>query len=88
MRLATRAAIIILTASACGYGWRHQGRASHQRADELALNVVEDPIHIHDLQATILHCLGLEHTRLTYRYLGRDFRLTDVGGKVVQKLLA
>ena len=52
------------------------------------MNVVEDPIHIHDLQATILHCLGLEHTRLTYRYLGRDFRLTDVGGKVVQKLLA
>jgi hypothetical protein len=58
------------------------------KTDELALNVVEDPIHIHDLQATILHCLGLEHTRLTYRYLGRDFRLTDVGGKVVQKLLA
>ncbi len=58
------------------------------KTDELALNVVEDPIHIHDLQATILHCLGIDHTRLTYRYLGRDFRLTDVGGKVVNKLLA
>ncbi len=58
------------------------------KTDELALNVVEDPIHIHDLQATILHCMGIDHTRLTYRYLGRDFRLTDVGGKVVNKLLA
>ena len=57
------------------------------KTDELALNVVEDPIHIHDLQATILRCLGLEHTRLTYHYLGRDFRLTDVAGKVVNKLL-
>lgn len=58
------------------------------KTDDLGLNIVEDPIHIHDLQATILHCLGLEHTRLTFRYLGRNFRLTDVGGKVVQKLLA
>jgi uncharacterized protein (DUF1501 family) len=58
------------------------------KTDELALNVVEDPIHIHDLQATILHCMGLDHTRLTYRYLGRDFRLTDVAGKVMEKLLA
>jgi hypothetical protein len=44
-------------------------------------------VHIHDLQATLLHCLGLEHTRLTYNYMGRDFRLTDVGGNVVNKLL-
>jgi uncharacterized protein (DUF1501 family) len=58
------------------------------KTDDLGLNIVEDPIHIHDLQATILHCLGLDHTRLTYRYLGRNFRLTDVGGKVVPKLLA
>jgi hypothetical protein len=58
------------------------------KTDELGLKVVEDPIHIHDLQATILRCLGLDHTRLTYRYLGRDFRLTDVGGKVVDRLLA
>jgi hypothetical protein len=43
---------------------------------------------VHDLQATALHCLGLEHTRLTYHYLGRDFRLTDVEGNVVKKLLA
>jgi hypothetical protein len=57
------------------------------KTDELGLKVVEDPIHVHDLQATILHCLGLEHTRLTYKYLGRDFRLTDVSGNVVRKLL-
>jgi len=58
------------------------------KTDELGLKIVEDPIHIHDLQATILNCLGLDHTKLTYRYLGRNFRLTDVGGKVVPKLLA
>src|SRR5262245_34429139 len=58
------------------------------KTDDLGLNVMEDKIHIHDLQATILHCLGLEHTRLTYRHMGRDFRLTDVGGQVVKKLLA
>jgi hypothetical protein len=58
------------------------------KTDELALNVVEDKIHVHDLQATILHCLGMDHTRLTYRHMGRDFRLTDVHGEVVKKLLA
>jgi hypothetical protein len=58
------------------------------RSDELCLNVAEDRVHIHDLQATILHCLGIDHTRLTYRHAGRDFRLTDVGGSVVRKMLA
>lgn len=58
------------------------------KTDELALEIVEDKIHVHDLQATILHCLGLDHKRLTYRHLGRDFRLTDVSGEVVNKLLA
>lgn len=56
--------------------------------DELGYHVVKDPVHIHDLQATILHCLGLDHLRLTYRFKGRDFRLTDVHGNVVKKLLA
>ena len=56
--------------------------------DDLGFHVAEDPVHVHDLQATILHLLGLDHTRLTYRYQGRDFRLTDVSGKVVRKLLA
>jgi hypothetical protein len=58
------------------------------RTDELGYHAVEDRVHIHDLQATILHCLGLDHTRLTFRHQGRDFRLTDVAGNVVTKLLA
>jgi hypothetical protein len=56
--------------------------------DDLGFNVVENPVHVHDLQATVLHLLGLNHERLTYRYLGRDFRLTDVYGRVVQPILA
>jgi hypothetical protein len=56
--------------------------------DELGFGPVADRVHIHDLQATILHLLGLDHTRLTYRFQGRDFRLTDVAGEVVTKLLA
>jgi hypothetical protein len=56
--------------------------------DELGFAPQADRVHIHDLQATILHLLGLEHTKLTYRFQGRDFRLTDVGGQVVTKLLA
>jgi hypothetical protein len=56
--------------------------------DDIGYNPVEDPVEVHDLHATILHLLGLEHTRLTYRFQGRDFRLTDVHGHVVKKLLA
>lgn len=56
--------------------------------DELGFGVVENPVHVHDLQATILHCLGLDHKRLTYRFQGREFRLTDVHGKVVHDILA
>ena len=58
------------------------------KTDDIGLNITEDTVHINDLQATLLHCLGLEHTKLTYRHMGRDFRLTDVGGNVVTKLLA
>jgi Protein of unknown function (DUF1501) len=57
------------------------------KTDEMCLNIVEDKVHVHDLQATLLHCLGLEHTRLTYHHMGRDFRLTDVEGQVVRKML-
>ena len=56
--------------------------------DELGLTVEDTPVHVHDLQATVLHCLGLDHERLTYRHAGRDFRLTDVGGTVVESMLA
>ena len=58
------------------------------KTDELGYNVVEDPIDIHDLHATILHLMGMEHTKLTYKFQGRDFRLTDISGNVVNKLLA
>jgi hypothetical protein len=57
-------------------------------SDELGFNAVEDPVHIHDVQATILHLLGLDHERLTYRYAGRDFRLTDIAGRVVHEILS
>ena len=56
--------------------------------DEVGWNPIEDPVHVHDLHATILHLFGLDHTRLTYRFQGRDFRLTDVHGNVVHKLFA
>ncbi len=57
------------------------------KTDDLCMNVVEDKVHVHDLQATLLHCLGLDHTRLTYHHMGRDFRLTDVAGNLVNKML-
>jgi len=56
--------------------------------DDYSYNVTKDPVHVHDLNATILNCLGVDHTRLTYKYQGRHFRLTDVHGSVVQKALA
>ena len=56
--------------------------------DEFGFNAVRDKVHVHDLHATILHLLGFDHTKLTYRFQGRDFRLTDVEGEVVEKLLA
>ncbi len=57
-------------------------------SDEFGFNATEDKVHVHDLNATILHLLGFDHTKLTYRFQGRDFRLTDVRGKTVDKLLA
>ena len=56
--------------------------------DDFSYNIVENPVHIHDLNATILHCLGIDHERLTFRFQGRDFRLTDVHGNVVRDVLA
>lgn len=61
---------------------------TYGKTDDLGFNVVENPVHIYDLQATILHLLGLDHERLTYRYAGRDFRLTDVHGHVLKDLIA
>ena len=56
--------------------------------DDYCYNVTKDPVHVHDLQATILYCLGIDHTRLTYKFQGRHFRLTDVSGNVVKAILA
>ena len=61
---------------------------SYGETDDLGFHVVENPVHVHDLQATILHLLGLDHERLTFRHAGRDFRLTDVHGRVVRDVIA
>lgn len=61
---------------------------TYGESDELAMNVARDPVHVHDFQATLLHLLGIDHKRLTYRFQGRDFRLTDVHGEVVKGILA
>jgi hypothetical protein len=61
---------------------------SHGATDDFSYNVVKDPVHIHDLNATLLHLLGIDHEQLVYRYQGRDFRLTDVHGRVVRGILA
>jgi uncharacterized protein (DUF1501 family) len=60
----------------------------HGATDEFGYNVVEHPVPVNDLHATILHCLGIDHERLTFRFGGRDFRLTDLAGEVVRELLA
>jgi uncharacterized protein (DUF1501 family) len=60
----------------------------HGATDDAGFAAVRDKVHVHDLHATILHLLGLDHEKLTYRYAGRDFRLTDVHGRVVKEILA
>jgi len=65
-----------------------KGGIAHGQTDDFGFRAVQDRVHIHDLHATILHLLGLDHERLTYRYAGRDFRLTDVAGKVLRDICA
>jgi|TARA_B110000263_G_scaffold37238_1_gene28817 hypothetical protein len=65
-----------------------QGGITYGETDDFSYNVTENPVHIHDLNATLLHQLGVDHEKLTYRFQGRDFRLTDIHGKVVQGVLA
>jgi hypothetical protein len=60
---------------------------SYGKTDDLGYNIAEDPVDVHDLHATILHQMGIDHTKLTYRFQGRDFRLTDVAGNVITKLI-
>ena len=61
---------------------------SYGTTDEYSYNIVEQPVHVHDLNATILHLLGIDHERLTFKYQGRRFRLTDVHGDIVEPILA
>jgi uncharacterized protein (DUF1501 family) len=65
-----------------------KGGHVHGATDELGVNAVEDKVHVHDLHATVLHLMGIDHERLTYRYSGRDFRLTDVHGVVAKGVVA
>lgn len=65
-----------------------KGGVMHGESDELGFSIARDKVHVHDLQATIMHLLGFDHTRLTYRFQGRDYRLTDVHGEVVRPILA
>lgn len=65
-----------------------RGGLTFGATDEFSYNITEHPVHVHDLQATVLHCLGLDHERLTYRFQGRDQRLTDIDGRVVREILA
>ena len=65
-----------------------KGGYVHGATDEFGFKAVQDRVHVHDLQATVLHLLGLDHERLTYGHSGRDFRLTDVHGHVVHRLIA
>jgi uncharacterized protein (DUF1501 family) len=65
-----------------------KGGHIHGATDDLGFAAVEKPVHVHDLHATMLYLLGIDHERLTVRYQGRDFRLTDVAGKVVRDILA
>ncbi len=65
-----------------------RGGVSHGQTDEFGFEIVDQPVHVHDLNATVLHLLGLDHERLTYKYQGREFRLTDVHGNVIKELLA
>lgn len=78
--------------SACFSSWMAgggvRGGMAYGSTDEIGATVAEKGVHVHDFHATILHLLGIDHTRLTYRYAGRDFRLTDVAGKVVKDILA
>ena len=64
-----------------------KGGTTYGQSDEFGYNVADNGVHVHDLQATILHLLGIDHERLTYKFQGREFRLTDVHGQVVKPIL-
>ena len=61
---------------------------SFGQSDDLGYKIAENPVHVHDLNATLLHLMGINHERLTFRFQGRQYRLTDIGGKVIKPILA
>jgi hypothetical protein len=61
---------------------------TYGETDDFSYNIVRDPVHVHDLNATILHLLGIDHTRLTFKFQGRHYRLTDVHGKLIEPVLS
>ena len=65
-----------------------KGGMVYGKTDDFSYNITENPVHVHDLNATILHLMGIDHEKLTFRHQGRDFRLTDVHGRVVHDLIA
>ncbi|MBL9133360.1 MAG: DUF1501 domain-containing protein, partial [Verrucomicrobiaceae bacterium] len=65
-----------------------RGGITHGETDDFSYNITRDPVHVHDLHATMMHCLGIDHTKLTFKFQGRHYRLTDVHGKVVKQVLA
>jgi hypothetical protein len=65
-----------------------KGGYAYGRSDDFSYNVAENPVEVHDLNATMLYLLGIDHKQLTYHYQGRDFRLTDTAGKVIQGIVA
>ena len=87
-RLVRQTLVESLVLSMLAFGGGIQGGITHGATDELGYNSVEDVVHVHDLHATMLHLLGVDHKKLTYKFQGRDFRLTDVHGAVVKKILA
>ena len=74
--------------SSCQAGGGAKRGVTVGETDDFGFNVVKDKVHVHDLHATLMHLLGFDHEKLTFRFQGRDFRLTDVHGEVVTKLLA
>ena len=74
--------------SAFAAGGGIKGGTTYGQTDDFSYNIVKDPVGVTDLHATILHLLGIDHKRMTYRYAGRDFRLTDVHGRVIHEVLA
>ena len=65
-----------------------KGGVTHGETDDFSYNIASDPVEVHDIHATMLHCLGVDHTKLTYRFQGRHYRLTDVHGRVIHPILS